>query len=98
MLIRLKFLECRQMSRHFGIGKPFTIATVISHTQRNEVVSHNTADITLVMQTLQRVIEKKFMFRVSHGTSNIKFLPPVKWVGRHVALRLRLTCLPIGYY
>ena len=82
------------MHRHFGIRKPLTIAAVISHTQRNEMITDNTANIKLIVEMLQGLIVKKFVFRVSQGISSLKSLTPVKWVGRHVTLRLRLTCLP----
>ena len=83
MLIFLKFLEFRQMRRHFGIRGPLTIPTVISHTEGDEVVTHNPTDIQLIVEMTQRVIMKKFMFRVSHGILSIKSLTPIEWVGRH---------------
>ena len=89
MLILLKFLEFRQMRRYFGIRKPFAVATVISHAQRNEMITDNTANIEFIVEMLQVLIVKKFVFRVSHGISSLKSLTPVQWVGRHVTLRLR---------
>ena len=79
MLVFLKFLELRQMSRHFPIRKTFTIPTVISHAESNEVVSHNATDIAIVVQVAQRLILEKFMSRVSHGLSGIRCLSPIKW-------------------
>ena len=93
MLILLKFLEFRQMGRHFAIRKTFTIATVISHTQGNEIITHNTTDIALVVQVTQRLILEKFVFCVSHGFSRITHFTPNEWVGnRHATKRLRSLC------
>ena len=78
MLILLKFLQFRQMSRHFPIRRPLAISAVISHTQSNEVVTYHATDITLVVQVTQRLIVKKFMCGVSHGISSIKSLTPCK--------------------
>ena len=36
----------------------------------------------------------KRVFIGFHGLSNTKSLTPLKWVGRHVTLRLRFNCLP----
>ena len=76
MLVFLKFLELRQMLRHFRIRKPFTIAAVIPHRQRNEMVSHNATDVQLVMQTLQGLIMIEFMGRVSHEFSQFTVFYP----------------------
>ena len=95
MLILLKFLELRQMSRHFSIGKSFPIPTVISQGHRKEVIPNNANDIQLVVQVAQRLIFEKFIFCVSHRFSQTTGLTPFKWVGRHVTLRLRLNCLPL---
>ena len=76
------------MGRHFGIRKSLTISAVITHTQRNEMITHNTENIQIIVQILQSLIEKEFMFRVSHGISNIKSLTPVQLVGRHTIKRL----------
>ena len=96
MLILLKFLELRQMGRHFPIGKSFTIPTVISHGHRKEVISHNADDIQLVAQVAQRLIFEKFMFCISHRFSHITLLTPVKWVGpthnQAVALYMSVQC------
>ena len=62
MLMFLKTLEFRQMFRHLGIRKSFTISAVISHAEGNEVIFHNTTDITLVVQVVQCLIVKKFVF------------------------------------
>ena len=70
MLVFLKFLEFRQMSRHLGIRKSLTIPAFISHTQPKEVITHNTTNIKISVQRLQRLIVKKFMFRVSHRDSH----------------------------
>ena len=94
MLISFQLLAFRQVFGHLRIRKPLAISAIISHRQRNEVIPNNATDIQIVMQVTQSLIMKKFMFRVSHGVSSIKSLTPVKWVGRHVTLRLRLTCLP----
>ena len=61
-----------------------------------EVITHNATDIKIILQRLQSLIVKKFMFRVSHGVSRFTPLPLVQWVGnRHVvSLRLRSLCLP----
>ena len=77
MLILLKFLEFRQMGRHFLIGNPLTIPTVIPHAESNEVISHNATDIQLVVQVAQCLIFERFMFCVSHGLSSIKSLTPL---------------------
>ena len=97
MLISFQLLAFRQVFGHLRIRKPLAISAIISHRQRNEVIPNNATDIQIVMQVTQSFIMKKFMFRVSHGVSSIKSLTPVKWVGRHVTLRLRLTCLPTWY-
>ena len=76
MLILLKFLKFRQMFTHFRKGNPFTIAAVIPHRQRNEMITHNTANIQIIVQILQSLILKKFMFGVSHGLSGIRRLSP----------------------
>jgi hypothetical protein len=89
MLILLKFLEFRQMGRHFLIGNPLTIPTVIPHAEGNEVISHNATDIQVVVQVTQCLVSKEFVFCISHGLSSIKSLTPIQWVGRHVTLRLR---------
>ena len=78
MLIFLKLLEFRQMLGHFGIRKSFPIAAVISHGKGNEVVTYNTTDIQVVVQTLQGFIMKKFIFCISHGLSSLKSLTPAK--------------------
>ena len=78
MLILLKFLEFRQVFRHFRIRKTFTIAAVISHRKRNEVIPYNAYDIQVVMDIGQRLIVKEFMGRVSHRVSGIRLLSPVK--------------------
>ena len=36
----------------------------------------------------------KWILICFHGSSSIKSLTPLKWVGRHVTLRLRFNCLP----
>ena len=88
MLVFLKFLEFRQMGRHFAIRKTFTISAVVSHGHRKEVIPNNATDIQLVVQVAQRLIFEKFMFCVSHGISSLKSLTPAKWVGnRHVTKR-----------
>ena len=62
MLILLKFLEFRQMSRHFLIGNPLTIPTVIPHAEGNhEVISHNATDIQVVVQVTQCLVSKEFV-------------------------------------
>ena len=96
MLISFQLLAFRQVFGHLRIRKPLAISAIIPHRQRNEVIPNNATDIQIVMQVTQSLIMKKFMFRVSHGVSSIKSLTPVKWVGRHVTLRLRLNCLPTG--
>ena len=98
MLIFPQLLAFRQMLTHSRKRNPFTISAVISHRQCQEVIPNNATDIYIVMQTCQRFIMEKFMFRVSHGLSSIKSLTPNEWVGnRHVTLRLRSLCLPTWY-
>ena len=53
MLVFFKFLELRQVFRHFRIRKPLTIAAVIPHRKRNEVIPYNTYDIQVVMEMVQ---------------------------------------------
>ena len=90
MLILLKFLEFRQMGRHFLIGNPLTIPTVIPHAEGNhEVISHNATDIQVVVQVTQCLVSKEFVFCISHGISSLKSLTLIQWVGRPVTLRLR---------
>ena len=90
MLIFFKFLELRQMGRHFPIGQSLvSIAAVIPHAESNEVISHNATDIQVVVQVTQCLVSKEFVFCISHGLSSIKSLTPIQWVGRHVTLRLR---------
>ena len=79
MLVFFKFFKVRQMLRHFSIRKPLAIHAVIPHRQRNEMVSHNTTDIQVVMRTLQGLIMKEFMSCVSQGISGIRHLSPHKW-------------------
>ena len=78
ILVFLKFLEFRQMLRHFRIRKTFTIAAVISHRKRNEVIPYNPYDIQVVMEMVQGLIVKEFMRRVSHQLSSIRRLSPIK--------------------
>ncbi len=66
------------MLRHFRIRKPLTIAAVISHRKRNEVIPYNAYDIQVVMEMVQGFIVKEFMGRVSHRLSQIRLLSPVK--------------------
>ena len=78
MLILLKFLEFRQMSRHFPIGQSLvSIAAVIPHAEGNEVISHNATDIQVVVQVTQCLVSKEFVFCISHGISSLKSLTPV---------------------
>ncbi len=49
MLILLKFLEFRQMGRHFAIRKTFTISAVISHRDRQKMITHNTNEAEKAM-------------------------------------------------
>ena len=81
MLILFKLLKFRQVLRHFPIRKPFTIAAVIAHRQRKEVIPHNATNIQLVVQTLQASIMKKFMFCISHRYQFISLFNPYT-VGR----------------
>ena len=66
MLVFLKFLEFRQVFRHFRIRKSLTIAAVIPHRNRKEVIPYNAYDIQVVMDMIQGLIVKEFMGRVSH--------------------------------
>ena len=66
MLVFFQLLEFRQMLAHFRMRKSFAISAVISHRQRQKVISHDTAYIHIVMQTFEIFIMKKFMFGVSH--------------------------------
>jgi hypothetical protein len=67
MFILSKAFQLRQVLGHFRKRKPFAISAVISHRQRNKVISDDTTDIQVVMQVTQSLIMKKFMFRVSHA-------------------------------
>ena len=90
MLILFKLLKFRQVLRHFPIRKPFTIAAVIAHRQRKEVIPHNATNIQLVVQTLQVSIMKKFMFCISHGYQGISLFNPYS-VGRKPTRNLAVT-------
>lgn len=83
----LQAFQLRQMFRHFTIRQRLTIASIVASRQRNKVIPHTPYDIQVIVQTLQGLIVKKFMCRVSHGLSSLKSLTPTQWVGRHATLR-----------
>lgn len=76
MCVFIQLLEFRQVRGRFGIRQPLPIATVISHTECEEVIFRSTDDIQVVMQVAQRLIMKKFMCRVSHGKSQYHSFNP----------------------
>ena len=61
-LVLRKFLELRQVLRHFTIRKIFTISTVIPSLKCIEMISHNATDSG---HCQRRACVEEFMFRVS---------------------------------
>ena len=74
----------------------FPIDTVIPLFQSKEVVMHIAQVIEHVAHAHILRMFAYLVFLCSHGVTSHQPLTPVKWVGRHVALQLRLTCLPTG--
>ena len=97
MLILIKAFQLRQVLRHTRIRQTFTISAVISHRQGYEVISDDTTDIQVVMQSLQAFIVKEFMFCVSHWVSQYHRLFYPCLVGRQarnlaVTLNMLANC------
>ena len=93
MLVFPQLLEFRQVLGHARKRNPFAISAIIPHRQRNKVIPNNATNIQIVMQTFQRFIMKKFMFRVSHGCIKYQvFNPfPVGRQTRNLAITLEMS-------
>ena len=76
----------------------FSVDTVISLFQCQEVVMHITQVIKHVAGSLVLRMLTYLIFVSSHGLTSYQSLTPEQWVGRHVTLRLRCSCLPTSLY
>ena len=93
MFIFFKAFQLRQVLAHSRKRNPFAISAIIPHRQRNKVIPNNATDIQIVMQTFQRFIMKKFMFRVSHWCIKYQVFNPflVGRQTRNLAITLEMS-------
>ena len=88
-----KVCQMRLQAKTTGVS---AIPTVIPIFQLQKVVMDIAKVIQQIAQAFILGMCAYLIFVCSHSVTSYQSLTPSKWVGRHVALRQRLECLPTG--